>query len=183
MKRGIAAIVSCLFMAALMISTTATATEYDHTIEVKKMSFSWKVDGKNLIVKLTGKTTGWVGIGFNPTKKMKDANYVLGYVKKGEAKIRDDFGTGDKKHAADKKLGGTEDATLISGSEEGGVTTIEFSLPLATDDANDATIDPAGDTIVLLAYGGKSDRFSATHKYRTTLKVNLSNGSHEKVGK
>ncbi len=114
---------------------------------------------------------------------MKDANFILGYVKKGVAKLTNDFGTDKKKHKPDEKIGGQTNTTLISGVEEGGVTTLEFSLPLNSRDDKDTVIDPAGDTIVLLAYGGKRDSFISTHKYRSTLKVNLSTGKYEMMGK
>ena len=42
---------------------------YDHEVKAKKMSFYWKVDGDTLAVKISAKTKGWVGIGFNPGKK------------------------------------------------------------------------------------------------------------------
>lgn len=135
------------------------AQDYDHEVKAKNMTFSWKVEGSDLKVKMSGKTTGWVGIGFNPSTQMKDANYVLGYVKKGKASITDEFGDGERTHKSDDKLGGKNNATLIGGSEEGGVTTIEFSIPLKSDDKTDSVIDPSGKTVVLLAYGGKRDSF------------------------
>ncbi len=183
MKRGSLLVILSVFLTVFFVANQVYAGDYDHTIEVKNMSFSWKIDGENLNVKMAAKSTGWVGVGFNPSKKMKDANFVLGYVKKGEAKITDDFGVGEKKHKTDEKLGGKSDTTLISGVEEGGMTTIEFSMPLSSGDVKDTVIDPMGETIVLLAYGGKRDSFISAHKYRTTLKVTLSDGKFEKVGK
>ena len=41
-------------------------SNYDHNVTVKEMAFLWKVDGESLKVKLTAKTTGWLGVGFNP---------------------------------------------------------------------------------------------------------------------
>ncbi len=166
-------------MALLMVlglSTNLLAQDYDHETKVKNMSFSWKVDGKDLKVKMSAKTTGWVGIGFNPSSQMKDADYVIGYVKGGKAQITDDFGNGERTHKADDKLGGSNNATLVGGDEKGGVTTIEFSIPLNSGDKTDSVIDPAGETTVLLAYGGKRDSFKSKHKFRTTIKVNLASG-------
>ena len=159
---------SCLF-----------AQDYDHEAKVKDMSFSWKVDGADLKVKLSGKTTGWVGIGFNPSTQMKDASFILGYVKKGKATVTDEFGDSERTHKADDKIGGSSNVTLVGGSEEGGVTTVEFSVPLNSGDKTDTVIDPAGETVVLLAYGGKRDSFKSKHKYRTSIKVNLSSGKVE----
>lgn len=167
------AVICVLLMA---VTSSVYATEYDHEVKVKKMSFSWKVDGDNLAVKISAPTMGWVGIGFNPSKKMKDANFVLGYVKKGEAKIIDEFGTSSTKHKSDKKLGGTADTTLVSGTEEGGITTIEFTMPVKSSDKYDTPFDLNSDSLVLLAYGPDRDSFKTRHKYRATVKVNLATG-------
>jgi len=163
--------------------STAGATEYKHEVKDKKMSFAWSVKGKNLAVKLVAETEGWVGIGFNPTEKMAGANFILGYVKKGKAKIVDEFGTEDNKHKSDKKLDGSADAVLVGGTEIDGVTTIEFTMPLDSGDKNDTKIDVNGDTIVLLGYGGGRDSFKSKHKYRSTFLVNLRTGASEKKGK
>lgn len=169
----------CLTFFGLVLD--AVAAEYNHELQDKAMTFAWKVDGENLAVKLSAKTEGWVGVGFNPSKAMKDANFVLGYVKKGKAKIVDEFGDSDNTHKSDKKLGGTVDATLVGGTETDGVTTIEFTMPLKSADKNDTAITADGDTIVLLSYGAGRDSFKSKHKYRSSFKVNLTSGASEKL--
>lgn len=156
------------------------AADYSHELKAKNMDFSWKVDGDKLAVKINAKTTGWVGIGFNPSKKMKDANFVLGYVKKGKVKITDEYGVKTTSHKSDEKIGGTSDVTLVGGSEEGGVTSIEFTIPLSSGDSKDAKLDPNGETVVLLAYGSGRDSFRSKHKYRGTFLVNLASGEWKK---
>ncbi len=162
---------------ALACSSLVTAADYAHEVQAEKMSFAWTVSGDRLDVKLTAATTGWVGIGFNPTDGMQGGNYILGYVKDGKVTLSDDFGDSSMSHKADDKLGGTEDATLVGGSEENGKTTIEFSIPLNSADANDGKIDVNADNVVVLAYGPDRDSFKVKHKVRKVLKVNLSTGS------
>jgi len=176
-------IIAGMSLALLSTLTIAGATEYQHELTDKKMSFAWTVNGDNLAVKLVAETEGWVGIGFNPVEKMAGANFILGYVKKGEAKIVDEFGHDDNKHKSDTKLGGASDVTLVEGTEVDGVTTIEFTIPLESGDKNDTKIDVNSDTTVLLGYGGGRDSFRAKHKYRSTFIVNLSSGVSEKKGK
>ena len=170
-----------LCVLSVTVASGAFAADYSNEVKAKKMSFSWKIDGDKLAVKMSAKTKGWVGIGFNPSDKMKDADFVLGYVKKGKAKIIDEFGVGVAKHSSDKKLGGTVDAVLVGGTEEGGITTIEFTIPLKSADKHDSVIDVKGDTVVLLAYGPDRDSFKTKHKYRETLKVNLTTGASESM--
>ena len=177
MKMGLVG-VSMVFLAS---STVVCGAQYDHEIKDQKMTFAWKVDGDKLAVKLTAETEGWVGIGFNPSKEMKDANFILGYVKDGETKLIDEFGDSETSHAPDDKLGGSSDVTLVGGSESGGSTTIEFTLPLKSADKNDTAINASGDNIVLLAYGGGRDSFKTKHNYRNALKVNLATGASQKA--
>ncbi len=153
------------------------AADYDHETEAGPMTFSWKVTESDLLIKISGKTTGWVGIGFNPVDQMKGADYILGYVKDGKVELRDDYGDSERNHTEDEKLGGASDVTVIGGEEKGGVTTLEFSIPLDSGDKFDTVIDPQGETVVLLAFGGKRDSFISKHQFRTTLTVNLSSGT------
>ncbi|WP_419175156.1 DOMON domain-containing protein [Desulfosediminicola sp.] len=161
---------------AVIFGSQAVAAEYDHTVEAKNISFSWKIDGDNLAGQVSAKTEGWVGVGFNPSAKMKDANYVLGYVKDGKVTIVDEFGVTATGHKADDKVGGTENVKVVGGTEEGGMTTIEFVIPLNSGDEKDGVIDPNADTLLLLAYGGGRDSFRAKHKYREVMTVNLGSG-------
>jgi hypothetical protein len=160
-------------------SVSIYAASYDHEITSQKMTFAWKVDGSLLHVKLSAPTKGWVGIGFNPSKEMKDAKYVVGYVQDGKAMISDEFGTSETKHDAVENLGGKSDVTLVSGTEEAGMTTIEFTLPLISTDTKGGKIDPVAETVVLLAYGPDNDSFKLKHKYRTKINVNLATGTYK----
>jgi len=168
---------SSLFL--LSLSQIVWAVDYEHETKVRGMEFAWKVADDRLHIKLTARTTGWVGIGFNPVEYMEGANYIIGYVKRGKVTLRDDYGDSARNHNSDEKLGGTDDVTLVSGEEKGRSTTLEFSLPLDSGDKYDSVLEPEGETVVLLAYGGKRDSFRGKHKFRTDLKVNLSTGKVE----
>jgi hypothetical protein len=167
-----------IFVTVFMVSVSAViASAYDHEVTAKKMSFSWKIDGDTLHGKMSAKTKGWVAVGFNPSKKMKDANFIIAYVKGKDVSISDHFGDKATGHSADKKKGGTEDVTLVSGAEENGFTTIEFAIPLNSADKMDSPLSVDGETMLLLAYGPDRDSFKARHKFRTSMSVNLSTGA------
>ncbi|VFQ46019.1 DOMON domain-containing protein [Desulfoluna butyratoxydans] len=155
--------------------------EFTHTLKDGPMTFSWTVSGESLHVKLTGKTTGWVGVGFNPEKMMKGANFIMGYVKSGKVKVTDHIGNNERNHKADTKSGGKNNTTDIAGSEKGGVTEIYFTIPLTSEDSNDTDLDPEGVTTVLLGMGGGRDSFRSVHKFRSVHQVTLSTGASEKV--
>lgn len=175
-KRTFATTAAVVFALFFMV-TIAQSTEYQHSLTADKMTFDWSVNGDQLAVKLSAPTTSWVAVGFNPSSKMKDANIIIGYVKDGKVKILDDHGTASTQHKSDKKIGGADNVTVVGGSEENDVTTIEFTIPLNSGDEKDGVIDPNADTTVILAYGQGRDSFRVKHKFHNTTIVNLSTGA------
>jgi opacity protein-like surface antigen len=168
----------CVVSAAVCLwgLSSAQSASYEHEVEAKGVTFAWTVDGATLHGKLFAKTEGWVGVGFNPSNKMKDANFILGYVKDGEATVVDHFGDKSTGHSADEKLGGSSDVTLVGGSEDNKMTTIEFTIPLDSGDQYDSVLNADGDTVLLLAYGPDRDSFKPRHRNRALITVNLSSG-------
>ena len=153
--------------------------EYSHGIAARDLRFLWTLQADSIDVKLSAPTNGWIGVGFNPEtpENMKGANFIIGFVKGGEAQAFDHYGTELKKHKDDEKIEGKSDVTNVSGSEQDGQTVLEFTVPLDSGDAMDKPVSPQGDTIVLLAYG-RSDSIVLKHRFRAILKVNLSTGEH-----
>ena len=157
------------------------ADQFNHKIEVNNIRFQWTLEDDHLNISLSAKTEGWVAVGFNPSEAMKDANLILGYVKKGKVKMVDHFGVTKHQHNNDDKLGGKNNITNISGNEEKGVTTINFTIPMNSGDKNDPVLSPDEDTTVMLAYSSGRDSFRTRHKFRTALKVNLTTGEFSKI--
>ncbi len=179
MKRIVFLTGCCLFFIAAACS--AQEITYQHSASIEQITFSWTVEGELLHIKLSAKTTGWVGVGFNPAKGMKNANFILGYVKDGKVKLRDDYGTSERKHSKDTKEGGQENFTNAGGKEVNGTTEITFTIPLNSGDSKDSVLIPDGDTTVLLAYGAGRDSFISKHQYHGVLKVNLSTGEYQEA--
>ncbi len=132
---------------------------------VQGITYGTQVAGDRLQVKVACPTTGWVAIGFEPSKWMADANILIGYVKPdGTAAVRDDFGVSKTSHKADTALGGTSDVADVSGTESGGVTTLFFSIPLDSGDAKDVALPIGKNVSVILACGKKGkDDFTSMH--------------------
>lgn len=169
--------VAILTCTLTVVASSLFAASYDHEIEANKVAFSWKIDGDIMHAKMSAKTKGWVAVGFNPTEKMKGANFILGFVKNGKAEITDHYGSSAVNHSVDTKNGGSEDVTLVGGSEEKGITTIEFTMPINSSDKNDSVLSIDGDTVVLLAYAMR-DSFKARHKGDPgMITVNLATGA------
>ena len=102
---------------------------------------------------------------------------ILGYVKDGKTELADHFSTKATAHDANSKNGGSDDVALLAGTEEGGMTTIEFTLPMNSGDKLDGALVADGDTILLLAYGPDRDSLKPRHKFKKTMTVNLSSGA------
>lgn len=172
-------LVLALFIGVLSFSWHANllARDYQHKITLKKMTLAWQIEGTMLHLQVSGKTKGWVAVGFNPVNRMEGANIIIGYVKKGKVKIQDHIGVRPLEHLRDDLNGGRDDITQISGFEQGGYTSISFSIPLNSGDENDGWIDPTTETKVILGYGPDRDSFSPYHKFRTLLYVNLKTGT------
>lgn len=139
------------------------------------MTFQWRTDTLGMLhVKVSAPTQGWVGVGFHPTDEMKDADFILGYLKDGELFIRDDFGTDRYAHKPDTALGGEDNLMNEKGLEKEGHTEIHFSIPLDSGDAYDRSLTEGDSCMVLLAYGADdADDFTSRHEKRAHLKIRL----------
>ncbi len=176
-RKTLSALLVSTIIITLTFATNGFAGDYQHSVVSKKMTFDWSVEGDMLAIKLTAPTKGWVAIGFNPSKKMKDANIIIGYVKNGKVSIFDEFGTHPTKHGKDSKKGGSDNITVVGGSEEGKTTTIEFKIPINSGDTLDGKLDVNGETTVILAYGPDRDSVRIKHTYHDKKIVNLSTGA------
>jgi hypothetical protein len=161
-----------------LLSGRAFATDYEHAIRLPEFSFEWRLDGSNIHIRLSARTTGWVSIGFSPDGRMQGANLIIGYVNDGQVEIQDHFGIRGIQHIADVRNGGRDDVTRSGGNESAGLTTIWFTIPLESGDENDFPINPSEITNVLLAFGPDRKDVTSRHRYRTTLRVNLVDGTY-----
>jgi len=172
----------CSLAAVLIFSPcTAAAFEYDHMLQAKGMDVHWRLDGTQIHIKLSAKTTGWVGIGFGPENAMQGADIIIGAVKKGKVRIEDHYGDRKRGHSSDKKLGGKNHVLNPRGIEKDGITTIFFTLPLHAGEKWDKTIDPSKMSRIMVGYGSGRDSFKAGHKYKGVYDVNFSTGKTMKV--
>jgi hypothetical protein len=153
---------------------SATAPSPNTVKVAQDWGFSWEFSKDEIEFTVTAPTSGWVGIGFNPSYMMKDAHYILGYVKDSTLFIQDNYGTGNTSHASDVSLGGTADVRGLRGSEKDGITTIVFALPLDSKDKYDKKFVQGDTYTVLLAYGrDDADDFTSMHAKRVAVETVL----------
>jgi hypothetical protein len=181
MKKRMWAIIMMVLFFGMTGNVIAASDTYDHELTVEDITFAWSIAGDSLNVRLQAKTDAWVGIGFNPTSRMKDANIIIGFVKDGEVTVVDHFGTAERGHEMDTRVGGKSNVDNISGKEAGGTTEISFSVPLNSDDPKDRPIWTNKPNTILLAHGAGRDSFRTKHVRRMVLEVNLQTGEFKKV--
>lgn len=149
--------------------------EYANTVEAGGVQFSWSTDAEFLYGALSAQATGWVAVGFDPQNKMQGANYIFGYVKDGQTFVEDMFGTrpiGANSHPPDTDLGGRNDIVESGGSEAGGVTVIEFKIPLDSGDTNDKPLRAGSSYKVILAWSNRDD-FTSIHGGYGSAEINI----------
>ena len=139
--------------------------EYAHTQRLGRTDVYWSNDAEHLWVALSAKATGYVSVGFDPVNRKVGANYIIGYVKDGVADIRDNVGTRGNLHDEDVNVGGTDDILASAGTEEDGVTILEFVIPLDSGDPYDRKLEPGKTYEIQTAHQLNRDDFISIHSY------------------
>jgi hypothetical protein len=139
--------------------------EYPIAVEYDAWQVAWRTDDTYAYFGLRAATDGYVALGIQPGRTMKDADMVFGYVDDGVVTVLDVFSTGSfGPHPADTVQGGADDILEAGGSESGGFTVIEFKRALVTGDAYDLPLEP-GVNRIIWAYG-PADSPDAKHAGR-----------------
>ncbi|MDH5631809.1 MAG: DOMON domain-containing protein [Gammaproteobacteria bacterium] len=129
----------------------------------------WKITGTDISFQISCTTTGWVGMGINPSGSMTGADIVMGYVTTG-ATVEDMHATGFFAPTTDI----TNHLSGVSGTEIAGTTELVFTRALDTADSQDKVLVAGQDTIMLFACGpGGADNFMTQHQHKAALKINL----------
>jgi len=125
-----------------------------------EMEISWRNDGENLYMALSGETEGWLSIGFDPLEWMKDADMILTAVEDGEAIVLDEYSSGNYgPHEDDTFFGGTYDILESGGSEDEGRTVVEFRRRLDTGDEFDEALSPGQSVSIIWAMADSDSRY------------------------
>jgi hypothetical protein len=175
-----------LACAALVLALSACQKSQDTGIEVTQgadgsksvraigMTFQWRFEGESLEIHVTSPGKGWIGVGFDPRNLMREADFILLYVADGQAVAADQYGSQLTNHERDTALGGTDDVTVVSGSETDSGTEVTFRVPVNSGDEFDKVLTAGTEHTILLAYS-EADDFETQHTpaARTKIKVTL----------
>lgn len=156
----------------LLVSLSSTLFASQRVELATNWSFSWVFKAETIEFTMTAPTTGWISLGFNPTRMMKDADYILAFVENGELYLSDEYGTGNTSHKSDLSLGGKDSVKALSFLQEGGVTTITFSLFHNSGDKYD-TVFVEGEKCKVIAAYANSTSLKAKHRRRDSVIITL----------
>lgn len=149
---------------------------YAYLLTVENMQFHWRADDQELRVKLKAPVKGWLSVGFNPGKKMKDGNFIIGTFEDGKAVVTDQHGIDPKQHKKDTDLGGEDNIRNPSGSQTDNASELRFAFPLKSPDKLDKPIRPDS-AVVMLAYG-KTNQMAQQHVFWAKARINLLTGAY-----
>lgn len=151
-------------------AVSAQTEEAFKTETVKTFIFSYLVSGENLKIKVSCPTKGWIGVGFNPVRKMKGANFIIGNSTKKGAFVDDQYGDSPYSHKSDTEDGGKNDILESTCTEDNGITSLTFTIPLNSGDEKDSVLEKGSEITVILA-AGKKDDFKKKHSTLAKTKI------------
>jgi hypothetical protein len=157
----------------LTVDGVINENEYlDNRLElVTGISIYLEHNNTHLFVGLSGPTIGWIAVGFNfKGNGMNDANLIMANVIDDVASVLDRYGKGHDEPILDTASGGTNDITVFNGTEIGGVTTIEFLMPLNSADSFDYPLVVNQSADIYFAYN-RFDDLSEGHTDHSELNL------------
>ena len=114
-------------------------------------TLAYTVNGANISIGLKAKTVGWIAIALGNPHGNSDV--MIGYVSNGQVTLLDSYNASE---SGNHPIDPNNDLLNISGSETGGITTIEFTRALNTGDKLDLPL-VEGDNVVTWAFGASDD--------------------------
>ncbi len=159
----------------IAIDAQITTNEYPFSYfdNVTDITLYWHNDSKDLYIGLESQAEGWIAIGFDPERSMKDANIVLFALENENVIARDDYGTSNFSHSSDEELGGSFDITEYAGKKENNITTIEFVIPMDSGDEFDRVLEPTGNYSVIIAVNLANTDFNSKHSKKSSGVIEL----------
>ncbi len=167
---------SAASVTAVDIDGTIAEGEYAHSLSQGGGDFLlyWSVAGDTVHFAVRAQTQGWISLGIEPTQVMAEADMIFGWVEAGGAAgALDCYSTGlFGPHPPDEQLGGQQNILAFAGSEQGGVTTFEFSRALETGDTYDKALSAEGEFKIIWA-SSNSDDYLDPHNLRGSATIRL----------
>ena len=125
-------------------------------------------------IKMNGKTKGWIALGFDRTKQMRDSEIIIGYVKNDKPVLKHEYSIGYFIHKAIKDLDNNSIpiVSLLSGKETENYTSLVFKRKILVTGKYYKDLKP-GKTVKILYAIGKDDDIKKRHIDRGLIDIIL----------
>jgi len=166
MKNLTLLLVTLTLISNILLAQSSPDREYTYQfLNQNGFNLQWRTtSNNNLEVILNAPTTGWISVGFGAQNAMAGANIIIAYVSNGNLNIRDDYGVSQTSHNSDINLGGADNISNSSGTEQNGTTEVKFQIPLNSGDSFDKLLTPGQNISLILARGSNNaDNFTSMH--------------------
>lgn len=121
---------------------------------------------------MSAPTAGWLAVGFNTRNELAGTNLIMGAVEEEFYRVDDRYILKPGDHRPMTSVGAQDQILHRHGLEEGGCTTITFSIPLYSSDNYHLNLKEGRPYFVLMAYSLEDD-FEHHSVMRTQIKINL----------
>jgi hypothetical protein len=156
-----------ILIGLIMLSSISAYTFVKNGMEIR-----WKfLPNKQLEIRLSAPTNGWLAIGFNTKSGLKGTNLIMATIKNAEVEIEDHYIIAAGDHQKVEDLGGKNHLLEFSGTESLTETKIIFTLDTQADDHHHH-LKAGHEYFILLAYS-RSDDFDHHSTMRTEVKLKL----------
>lgn len=131
------------------------------------MEIFWEFSSNEheLYMVLRSPQTGWISIGFDPTRRMADAKIIIAGLDNGNFILEEHYGTGQTTHSKINEIY----IKRFKGVRNSSYTLVEFVIPL--DSSSRYKIFKGNEHTVILGYHDDSDSFIRRHTQRTTINI------------
>lgn len=146
---------------------------FGQDISVGDMDITWTYSNNNKVTfTATAPDDGWVALGFNDKDAIVHSNLIMVSVQDDLTYSEEFYVMGIGNPRPINKVGSSIQHTVISGSENGGKTTISFSMPIAKTDDKHYSLQK-GDTIWLICAYSMEDEFDHHSRMRKHVRITL----------
>lgn len=160
-------------LTALVLSSYAAFAQ-QQVLEKEGFLLKWETQGDKLLVTVKAETKGWIGFGIGATSVMKDANIIICWVddNTGIAMAEDHFGSGRFTHKSDIREGGSQNVSVLTGTQTDTTTEITFTIPLDSGDEYDKPL-VRGESYRLLLASNNSDNINWKHNNKYAQEITI----------
>lgn len=141
-------------------------------VQQNRMLVKWRIEGNQLQCEMSAPTHGWLAVGFNTNNELAGTNLIMGAVEEEFYRVDDRYIVKAGDHRPMSSVGVQDRILQRHGIEEGGKTTITFTIPLSSSDSYHLNLAEGAPYFLLMAYSLEDD-FEHHSIMRTQIEINL----------